>query len=169
MKLYIIMTSLCFLSFSSQGFSKNEVGPPLEKYLEQHLLDDPVAPFSKKALSQVAGIGSTRKYKGFFSCTDLLSKTWAYPDAQTVSFCYTAETECMGYLLIRQSYVQATPAQQATYKKQLEFAFHDAQTKLVACMLGLESGLKGSNLYLPPTGSYTGPIHNLTSAPSRGK
>ena len=170
MKPFIIMASLCFLSLSSQGFSQNEVGPALEKQVEQHLLDDPTVPFSKRALAQVAGVGSTRKYKGLFSCIDLLSKTWAYPDAKTVSFCYTAETECMGYLLIKQSYAQATPAQQATYKKQLEFAFLDAQTKLRACMLGLESGLQGSNLYLPPTGSYV-PEQNLfpSTSPPRGK
>lgn len=157
MKSYLLFVLVCFFSFCSQADPNKE----------------PSVVFPKQVLKQVAGIGSTQKYKGVFTCKDLLTKTWAYPSAQVTSFCYDAETSCMRYDLIQQMRTSKTSPQNenlqipGNVQGNLAFAHDDAQVKLEGCVLAIQATMTGSNLVLPPTGSYA-PLINLTH-PSSGK
>lgn len=128
-------------------------------------LSEPSYPLSQKAKVALLGAADAARARGDFTCSQLLTKTWAYPNAQVLALCYDAERSCYAFTILRDKLAQQK-------KKNLEedtsfiSAQKDAQFRLTSCLLAIEdSGLQGESTSIPSFGPYINPLLPLTPAP----
>lgn len=126
MKFHFSLTAFCLFVSGSAAFSQN------------YLTQGPSVEFSKKVAEQVAGAGEGTR--GILNCHILLTKEWAYPNAQVTAFCNDAETSCLRYALILQRLkIEKGAANIRKLKNDASLGWNDTELRLRGCQLAIEA------------------------------
>lgn len=126
---------------------------------------EPTVDFPSKYLRQLSDATTALKAKGKLTCTQLLNKTWAYPNALVTPFCYAAETNCISLNLLKNAMSTATGQELENMKKSHAFLIQNVYMNLYTCVQALEASLTNNSSVLPPLGYYA-PFQSIT--PSAG-
>lgn len=142
MKHYFFLISLCFLFENQVVFSQST----------------PSVQFSPGVADKL--MGESRKHtpggapNGVLTCSALLLKTWAYPNAQVTPICNDALYSCVRYGLIVQRLKTATGELLTLLKNDYSLAFNDALMRLRGCQLAIEATLSNQQSLLDAAGYY---------------
>ncbi|MBX9621161.1 MAG: hypothetical protein K2X28_03890 [Alphaproteobacteria bacterium] len=88
------------------------------------------------------------------SCTQLLNKSWAYPNALVTPFCYAAETSCVSLQLLNNAMSIAKDKELEALQKNQAFLIQNVYMNLYSCVQALEAAMTNNKKVLPPLGYY---------------
>ena len=127
MKFYFFLTAFCFLFENSVVFAQ----------------EGPSVLFSPGIPGRLMGMGNTSSKSRILDCRSLLTKLWAYPNAQVTGICNEAEIACLRYGLSQEALKKGKEAITENFKATLPLIRNDAQLKLRGCQLAIEGTLSG--------------------------
>ncbi|HUX80387.1 MAG TPA: hypothetical protein VMW10_11705 [Alphaproteobacteria bacterium] len=162
-KYYFLLISSFLLFESSAALS--QATQPYNQPSDNHKLfemEDPSVEFSVKFMGQLSGMANAREGKGKLSCSVILNKDWAYPNALVTPFCFDAQTNCIRFDLIQQQLKTEKEPFLSVVKKAYPHMREAALLSLYGCKMALEASLNGSELKLPQAGNYGAPTPGAT-------
>lgn len=163
MKHYFLLIGFFLLFGSHTAFS--QVKQPYSLPSVNHKLfelEDPSVEFSVKYMGQLSGMANAREAKGKLSCSVILNKDWAYPNALVTPFCFDAQTNCIRLDLIQQQLKTEKEPFLEVVKKAYPMMRENALLSLYGCKMALEASLNGSELKFPQAGNYGPPTPRAT-------
>ncbi|MBX9785862.1 MAG: hypothetical protein K2Y08_00845 [Alphaproteobacteria bacterium] len=115
---------------------------------------EPSVAFPTEYLRKLSDATTAMKAKGQINCTQLLNKTWAYPNALVTPFCYAAETSCTSLQLLNSAMSTAKSKELENLQKNHTFLTQTVYMNLYACVQALEAAMTNDKKVLPPLGYY---------------
>ena len=115
---------------------------------------EPLVAFPTEYLRRLSDAATAMKAKGQMGCTQLLNKSWAYPNALVTPFCYAAETSCTSLQLLNNAMSIAKDKELEALQKNYDFLIQNVYMNLYACVQALEAAMTNNKKVLPPSGYY---------------
>lgn len=138
-------------SYTIAPSAEYKIIPPADKTTAP---SEPLVAFPTEYLRRLSDATTAMKAKGQMSCTQLLNKSWAYPNALVTPFCYAAETSCTSLQLLNNAMSIAKGKELEALQKNHAFLIQNVYMNLYACVQALEAAMTNNKKVLPPLGYY---------------